>query len=107
MIKIYQYGEVSAEEIFARENLSANVEDIVAGILAEVKANGDKALLDYTEKFDKVRLPALEVSDAEIEEAFAQVDGAFIAILDEAAANIRAFHEKQKRNSFIINEKTA
>ena len=70
MIKIYKYGEVSAEEIFARENLSANVEDIVAGILAEVKAAGDKALLDYTEKFDKVRLSALEVSEAEIDEAF-------------------------------------
>ncbi len=105
MIKIYKYGEVSTEEIFARENLSANVEDTVAAILAEVKANGDKALLDYTEKFDKVRLSALEVSEAEIDEAFRQVDDEFLAILEEAAANIRAFHEKQKRNSFIINEK--
>ncbi len=105
MIKIYKYGEVSAEEIFARENLSANVEDIVAGILAEVKAAGDKALLDYTEKFDKVRLSALEVSEAEIDEAFRQVGDEFLTILEEAAANIRAFHEKQKRNSFIINEK--
>ena len=105
MIKIYKYGEVSSEEIFARENLSANVEDIVAGILAEVKAGGDKALLDYTEEFDKVRLSALEVSEAEIDEAFAQVGDEFLAILEEAAANIRAFHEKQKRNSFIINEK--
>ena len=104
MIKIYKYGEVSSEEIFARENLSANVEDTVAAILAEVKANGDKALLDYTEKFDKVRLTALEVSEAEIEAAFAAVDDAFLDILKEAAANIRTFHEKQKRNSFIINE---
>ncbi len=104
MIKIYKYGEVSSEEIFARENLSANVEDTVAAILAEVRANGDKALLDYTEKFDKVRLTALEVSEAEIEAAFAAVDDAFLDILKEAAANIRTFHEKQKRNSFIINE---
>ena len=104
MIKIYKYGEVSAEEIFARENLSANVEETVAKILAEVKKSGDKALLDYTEKFDQVRLPALEVSEAEIEEAFAAVEDEFLAILREAAANIRAFHEKQKRSSFIINE---
>ena len=104
MIKIYKYGEVSAEEIFARENLSANVEETVAKILAEVKKSGDKALLDYTEKFDQVRLPALEVSEAEIEEAFAAVEDEFLDILREAAANIRAFHEKQKRNSFIINE---
>ena len=104
MIKIYKYGEVSAEEIFARENLSANVEETVANILAEVKKSGDKALLDYTEKFDQVRLPALEVSEAEIEEAFAAVEDEFLAILREAAANICAFHEKQKRSSFIINE---
>ena len=104
MIKIYKYGEVSAEEIFARENLSANVEETVAKILAEVKKSGDKALLDYTEKFDQVRLPALEVSEAEIEEAFAAVEDEFLDILREAAANIRAFHEKQKRSSFIINE---
>ena len=104
MIKIYKYGEVSAEEIFARENLSANVEDTVAAILAEARANGDKALLDYTEKFDKVRLPALEVSETETEEAFAEVDDEFLDILKEATANIRAFHEKQKRSSFIINE---
>ncbi len=104
MIKIYKYGDVSAEEIFARENLSANVEEIVAGILADVKANGDKALLAFTEKFDKIRLPALEVSDAEIDEAFAAVEDGFLDILREAAANIRAFHEKQKRSSFIINE---
>ncbi len=104
MIKIYKYGEVSADEIFARENLSANVEDIVADILSEVKTNGDRALLDYTEKFDRVRLSSLEVSEKEIDEAFTEVDGKFIEILKEAAANIRTFHEKQRRNSFILNE---
>ncbi|HBL40698.1 MAG TPA: histidinol dehydrogenase [Ruminococcaceae bacterium] len=104
MIKIYKYGEVSTDEIFARENLSANVEDIVTGILAEVKANGDEALKNYTEKFDGVRLSSLEVSEEEIDEAFKKVDDKFIEILKEAASNIRTFHEKQRRNSFIINE---
>ena len=104
MIKILKYGEVPASEIFARVVPAVNVEEIVAGILADVKENGDKALYAYCERFDKVRLDCLQVSEQEINEAFAAVPGEFLDILREAAANIRRFHEKQKRNSFILNE---
>ena len=52
MIKIYNYGEVPNSEIFARENISANVEDIVAEIIADVRKNGDEALFAYSKKFD-------------------------------------------------------
>ena len=103
MIKIYNYGEVSNEEIFARENIASNVEGIVTGIIAEVRARGDQALFEYTARFDKALLNSLEVSAEEIEEAFAAVDPEFLDILREAAANIRAFHEKQVRNSFVLN----
>ena len=105
MIKIYKYGEVSNEKIFARENISANVEGIVSEIIENVKQNGDKALYEYCLKFDKADLQSLEVSSEEIEEAFASVDKEFIEILIEAAENIKTFHQKQKRNSFIINDK--
>ena len=105
MIKIYKYGEVSNEKIFARENISANVEGIVSEIIENVKQNGDKALFEYCLKFDKADLQSLEVSSEEIEEAFASVDKEFIEILKEAAENIKTFHQKQKRNSFIINDK--
>ena len=105
MIKIYKYGEVSNEKIFARENISANVEGIVSEIIENVKQNGDKALYEYCLKFDKAQLQSLEVSSEEIEEAFASVDKEFIEILKEAAENIKTFHQKQKRNSFIINDK--
>lgn len=105
MIKIYKYGEVSNEKIFARENISANVEGIVSEIIENVKQNGDKALYEYCLKFDKAQLQSLEVSSEEIEEAFASVDKEFIEILIEAAENIKTFHQKQKRNSFIINDK--
>ncbi len=105
MIKIYNYGEVSAEEIFARENIDTNVEGVVTAIIADVVARGDAALFDYAARFDKAALTALEVSPEELDEAFAAVDPAFLDILREAAANIRAFHEKQVRNSFIINDK--
>ena len=105
MIKIYNYGQVSNDEIFARENISANVEATVAEIIANVVKNGDKALFAYGAQFDKVQLEALEVSPEEIEEAFRSVEPEFLEILREAAANIRAYHEKQVRNSFILNEK--
>ena len=103
MIKIYNYGHVSYAEIFARENIAANVEDVVAQIIANVIANGDKALFDYAAKFDKLQLSSLEVTQEELDSAFAAVEPEFLDILRAAAANIRAFHEKQVRNSFLIN----
>ena len=105
MIKIYNYGQVSNEEIFARENISANVEGVVSGIISNVVEKGDKALFEYAAQFDKVQLDTLEVSGEEIEEVFQSVEPEFLDILREAAANIRAYHEKQVRNSFILNEK--
>lgn len=105
MIKIYKYGEVSNDEIFAREDLSANVEDIVADIIKEVRKNGDKALLAYTAKFDKATLSSLEVTKEEWDEGIKKVSPQFTAIIEEAAENIKSFHKKQVRNSFIINEK--
>lgn len=104
MIKIMKYGEVSAEEIFDRGETSFDVSDIVSEIIDNVKSNGDKALLDYCKKFDKADLDSLEVSSAEIEEAFSLVEPRFIEILKNAADNIRSFHSRQVRNSFIINE---
>lgn len=105
MIKIMKYGEVSPEEIFARGETSFDVGDIVSEIIDNVKKNGDKALFEYCEKFDKAQLSSLEVSHEEIEEAFQLVEPKFIEILEKAAENIRTFHEKQVRNSFIISEK--
>lgn len=104
MIKIMKYGEVKNEEIFARTEPTVNVEDIVAGILADVKENGDKALFEYCKKFDKAELESLLVSKEEIEEAVSLVEPKFMTILETAAKNIRKFHEKQVRNSFIIND---
>ena len=58
MIKIYNYGQVPNEEVFARENISANVEAVVADIIADVRKNGDDALYAYAAKFDKANLTA-------------------------------------------------
>ena len=102
MIKMMKYGEVLSSEIFARGTAETDVSDIVADILAEVRQQGDAALLAYAKQFDKADLQALEVSEAEIDAAFQKVEPAFIAVLQQAAENIRAFHRRQVRNSFVI-----
>ena len=104
MINIYRYGEVSNDEIFARVTPKFDVESIVADIIATVRRDKDAALYAYTEKFDKAKLISLRVSEEEIAEALASVDQRFIEILERSAANIRKFHDKQVRNSFIIND---
>lgn len=105
MIKIYNYGEVSNSEIFARDNISGNVEGIVSDIIANVINRGDEAIFEYALKFDKADLKSLEVTASEIDEAFSLVDKEFVSIIEQAAENIRGFHSKQVKNSFDINDK--
>ena len=105
MIKIMKYGQVPNSEIFARVSPTVNVEKIVADIIADVRANGDRAVLAYNLKFDKAALDTLLVSQEEIEEAFAAVEPEFLSILEQAAENIRNFHSKQVRSSFVIADK--
>ncbi len=104
MIRILRYGEVDNSDIFARVESTVNVEGIVADIIRDVRENGDAALRAYTERFDKAKLDSLLVSEQEMEEALAAVSPRFLDILRRAAANIRKFHERQVRNSFIIND---
>ena len=104
MIKIMKYGEISKDEIFARNESELDVSDIVTDIIADVRKNGDAALIAYARKFDKAELTSLEVTEAEIEEAFQTVEPEFIEILKEAAVNIRAFHEKQLRQGFALEQ---
>lgn len=105
MIKIMNYGEVLPNEIFGRVVPTVNVEQIVSDIIADVHAHGDEALLQYCRKFDCAELTSLEVTQGEIEEAFGLVSPDFLRVLELAAENIRAFHSRQVRNSFILTEK--
>ena len=104
MIRIMNYADTEREEILSRVVPTVDVEAIVADIIAEVRRDGDAALYRLTEKFDKARLNALLVTPEEIAAARAAVAPEFLDILERAAVNIRAFHEKQKRTSFIIND---
>lgn len=69
-----------------------------------MKKNGDKALYEYCEKFDKAKLTSLEVSEEEFEEAFQAVDDEFLSIIEEAADNIREYHRHQVREGFEIRK---
>ena len=106
MIRLYRYGEVQNSEIFDRKDTDLNqkISDTVSEIIARVRREGDCALFEYTQKFDRAQLLALEVTQAEIDEAIAKVPTDMIVLLENAAARIRAFHEKQVRHSLIVAE---
>ena len=100
MIRIMKYGEVPTGELLSRPVPAVDVAAVVAEIIRTVRADGDRALLAYTKKFEGADLTALEVTPEETEAALRTVDPAFLGVLERAAANIRAFHEKQVRTGF-------
>ncbi|MGM9551856.1 MAG: histidinol dehydrogenase [Clostridia bacterium] len=104
MIKILEYSSVNKNDIFARSEAKVNVAEIVSDIISNVRERGDEAVKEYCKKFDKADLTSLLVTEEEIDRAFEEVDEKFIEILKKASANIRKFHQKQVRNSFIIND---
>ena len=105
MIKIYQFDALKPEEILNRDiRAEADVEAAVDAIIADVRARGDAALKDYALKFDGAALESVQVSQQEIDEAFAASDPEFLKTLEMAAANIRAFHEQQVHKNFVMND---
>ncbi|MDQ3884159.1 MAG: histidinol dehydrogenase [Thermoproteota archaeon] len=96
------------DEISIKRSVDSGTEEqrkIVKDIIANVKAQGDVALKEYTATFDGVTLEALAVNKKEIEEAYNLVSSEMVEIIKEAAANIRYFHEKQLRDSWITTDK--
>ena len=106
MIKIINMADAKKEDILTRDiNTKSGVEDIVSDIIDNVKLNGDKALKEYSLKFDKAEIECLEVTKEEIEAAYNSEDKEFIATLEKARDNIHHFHSHQVRNNFVINDK--
>ncbi|HLO17589.1 MAG TPA: histidinol dehydrogenase, partial [Anaerolineales bacterium] len=81
------------------EQLSA-----VKTIISDVRSEGDQGVKRYTEKFDGVLLDSFKLTQTEIIEAYSHMDETFISIIKEAAENIRSFHEKQLRPSWMTTE---
>ena len=105
MIKTYNLKDISIGDILAREEEKINVADIVSAVIDNVKKNGDKALAEYTEKFDKVKLDSIIVTDEELDEAMAALDPEFLEIMNEAAENIRKYHRCQVRQGYALTDK--
>ena len=108
MINIIKYddkeGKKLVEALLSRSQLEhGNVQEIVNDIIANIKANGDNALFEYTKKFDKfdVNKDNVLVTEDEIKEAYNQVDADLIRVIKKSAERIGAFHEKQKMNSWL------
>ncbi|MDZ5474136.1 histidinol dehydrogenase [Bacillus sp. 31A1R] len=76
----------------------------VKKIIEEVRVRGDEAVREFTDKFDRVNLASFLVSEEEIKEAYELVDSYSISVIQEAAANIHSFHEKQLRPTWITTE---
>lgn len=97
---------VKAQEFDLRREVeygSAEQNEAVRTIVLDVKNEGDAALLRYTEKFDGVKLETagLRVTQEELQAAYSQVEPSFVEAISAAAANIRSFHTRQKRNSWM------
>ncbi|MCL2508916.1 MAG: histidinol dehydrogenase [Oscillospiraceae bacterium] len=106
MLKIIRCNDIQNLDLLKRP--TDDVSGVVAGIIADVRQNGDKAVIAYAEKFDGAKLDSVEVPRGEIGRAFdacKESDPRLIAILEEAAANIHDFHRRQVVNSFVVNEK--
>ena len=105
MIKIIDIENAEKSDILTRDiKLESGVEAIVSDIIANVRANGDKALREYSLKFDGSCPENLRVTQEEIDSAYENEDKAFIETLETAKKNIWAFHEKQLRSGFRIDE---
>jgi histidinol dehydrogenase len=82
----------------------ADVEAVVAEIIENVRKNGDAALREYAERFDGCILESIRVTEEEMQAAYDGTDRDFIAVLEQAAENIRQFHQKQVREGFSIKK---
>lgn len=104
MIKIYNTENMSLEDIMPRERTSPDVSATVSEIIANVRKNGDAALMEYGLKFDGASPVQLEVSQNEWKAALDKVEPEFIEILKEAAENIRNYHSRQMKSGYEIND---
>jgi len=98
LVKVKKRGELQFEEIKAD----------VQKILADVRQNGDQAIIEYEKKFDKVEITKdqIKVPPNEIEEAYSQVNSVLLDSIKQIIKNISAFHEAQKRDLWYVETRT-
>ncbi len=106
MIPILKLKDLTEDQILNRDiRAEENVSAAVDAVIENVRKNGDAALLEYTEKFDGVKLEVLQVSNGEIACAMRQVAPGLVDTLRAAAANIEAFHRAQVRQDVVLTDR--
>lgn len=98
------YRELVEKMLNREEDSFDKIDKIVSCIITDIRKRGDKALIEYTEKFDKVKLSNIKVTEEEIREAIEEVGEDFLDILKKAKNNIQKYHEKQVEKTWLTNE---
>ncbi len=104
MLRLYRFAEDRSalqEHLSRSVTFDDSVQSAVEQILYQVRQNGDSAVLDYTERFQGVRLTEMRVAPEAIQEAYRRADPAFLAVLEEAYRNIVRFHQHEVEKSFF------
>lgn len=106
MIPIYEFDQLMPEQMLNRDiRAEADVEAAVKAVLADVRRRGDEAIREYEARFDGADLKELQVTDGELEAAWAATEPEFRKTLEMAADNIRAFHSRQVHNGFTLTDR--
>ncbi len=104
MLHVYSFAEERSalkKQLSRSVTFDLSVHSAVDEILQQVRQQGDRAVLDYTERFQGIRLSTMQVSPDAIDEAYRNADPAFLAVLEEAYANIVRFHQHEVEKSFF------
>ena len=104
VIRILRWDETPRSELTKQRGSHADVSAAVQTILHAVRTEGDAALFRFTQQFDHVSLSGFEVSGDEWDAGMRQIDPAFLKILEQAADNIRRYHEPQKRQNYTLRQ---
>ncbi|MGM0410309.1 MAG: histidinol dehydrogenase [Bacillota bacterium] len=102
----YQFNKEEIAKILANRNfvIDDELKNKVNNILSEVEKKGDKALLEFTSRYDKVDLSEIKIKEKELNQAYNLVEDKFLNSLNKAIKNIKSFHEKEKEKSWFDNE---
>lgn len=103
-VKNQGWGSLIKELKDREKDEGTEITSIVSEVLSNVKKDGDRALKDYTKKFDKVDINEFKVTSEELDKCFEMVDKTFIENLKEAKENIEYYHKAQKGRGFILNK---
>lgn len=105
IIELNEKNKKELEETLQKRSTSGfkDIEDKVSGIISEVRERGDAALFDFSKQFDHFDLNAdnIRITTEEMDEALAETEPEFRGVLERAVENIKAFHEKQLRQTWI------